>query len=123
MSPMVRDFCDARLYHASQVFAWMGIAAKEVRMRRIVYRHTAGPYPGLRQILAVASNEYLDYLHTRERRSLDPGPLPDMLAPVPMWPDGRMSKGMRLKSTDTYVLYQEHLMSKVDEGDENETHG
>ena len=78
-------------------------------MRRIVYRHTAGPYPGLRQILALEGEQQLLYLHTGDMRILDAGPLPDRLAPVALWPDGRLSKAMRLKTTDTYVVYQEVL--------------
>ena len=76
-------------------------------MHRIVYQHTTGPYPGLRQILAVTSDTAIHYLHTGEQRTLDPGPLPPCLAPVTMWPDGRMAIGMRLKTNDRYVLYQE----------------
>jgi hypothetical protein len=81
-------------------------------MRRIVYRHTAGPYPGLHQILALelrgeGGTGALFYLHTGEQRALEPGPLPDRLAPIPMCPDGRMAKGMRLKTSDKWVLYQE----------------
>lgn len=75
-------------------------------MRRIVFRHTAGPYPGLRQITAIATDTSIMYLHSGVVRAHE-GPLPDKLAAHPMWPDGRMARGMRLKSTDTYVLYQE----------------
>jgi hypothetical protein len=84
-----------------------------IMTRRIVYQHTRGPWVGLRQILAVTfegnehTSPHLGYLHTGEVRALEFGPLPDRLAPVAMPPDGRLSKGMRLKSSDKYVLYLE----------------
>lgn len=82
-------------------------------IRRIVYQHTRGPWIGLSQILAMEIRKTpqgrgkLGYLHTGKLRDLDPGPMPDRLAPVAMQPDGRMAKGMRLKTTDKYVVYQE----------------
>jgi hypothetical protein len=78
-------------------------------IRRIVYRHTRGAYPGLRQILALASEEdnSLRYLHTGEVRRLEVGPLPDRLAAVQLPFDGRIGRGMRLKTSDKYVVYQE----------------
>ncbi len=79
-------------------------------IRRIVYCHTRGDYVGLRQILALADDELniLTYLHTREARALDMGPLPDRLAPVAVLVGGdRRSRAMRLKTSDKYVLYQE----------------
>ena len=82
-------------------------------MRRVIYQHTRGPWKGVHQIIALELRDTpqgvgrLGYLHTREIRALEPGPMPDRLAAIPMTPDGRQSKGMRLKSTDRYVLYQE----------------
>ena len=80
-------------------------------MRRIVYQHTAGAYPGLRQILAVETEHegtpVLVYLHSNEGRRLDPGPLPDRLAPIKMPFDGRKAAAMRLKTSDKWVLYVE----------------
>jgi hypothetical protein len=78
-------------------------------IRRIVYRHTRGDYAGLRQILALADEDtnLLTYLHTGEARMLERGPLPDKLAPVALPFDGRIGRGMRLKTSDKYVMYQE----------------
>ena len=82
-------------------------------MRRIVYRHTAGPYVGLRQILGVEVRKTLQgpghllLLHIGEWMALDPGPMPDVIQPIPLFPDMRMAKGMRLRTSDKYVLYQE----------------
>lgn len=64
-------------------------------------RHTAGPYPGLRQICGSFSLE-----------DTEGGRIPDILPaypspPMALWPDGRLAKALRLKSTDRYVLYQE----------------
>lgn len=68
-------------------------------IRRIVVRHTAGPYAGLRQILGVTDSE--------------PGELPDILPGpgevAPMFPDNRPARALRLKSTNRYVLYQEQV--------------
>jgi hypothetical protein len=88
-------------------------------MRRIVYLHTAGPWIGLRQILGGEFREgqspgSLVYFHTGETKALAAGPLPDRLAPVQMAPDGRVSKGMRLKTTDKYVLYVERNEEDTD---------
>lgn len=81
-------------------------------IRRVVYRHTAGPYPGLRQIMGLADARTVVFLHSGEARTLEAG-MPDRMAAVAMWPDGRASKGMRLKSTDRYVLYQESPVEGV----------
>ncbi len=92
----------------ADALVWPG-ATEGLVIRRIVYRHTRGDYPGLRQILALASEEAntLHYLHTGEVRKLEVGPLPDRLAPVQMPFDGRIGRAMRLKTSDKYVLYQE----------------
>jgi hypothetical protein len=82
-------------------------------LRRIVYIHTAGPYAGLRQILGLSAPEGVLFLHTGELRAHS-GPPPDVLAPIAMPPDGRISAGMRLKSTDRYVLYQERLRTPAE---------
>lgn len=74
--------------------------------RRLVYRHTAGPYAGLDQIVGYVNETHFVYLLQREARP-HTGPVPDKLKAIPMFPDGRMAKGMRLKTTDRYVLYQE----------------
>lgn len=70
-------------------------------IRRVVLRHTAGPYPGLCQIVGVFSAD-----------DAEQGRIPDILPahpspPMALWPDGRLTKALRLKSTPTYVLYQE----------------
>lgn len=78
-------------------------------IRRIIYQHTRGPWKGMHQFLAVENTDMqaVCYLHTGEIRGVEPGPLPDKLAAVAMFPDGRMARAMRLKTTDKYVLYQE----------------
>lgn len=82
-----------------------------VKLRRVVFRHTAGPYPGLAQILGLMSDDGVGFIHTGEYRPFTPNSgTGDILAAIPMPPDGRWSKGMRLKSTDRYVLYQESLV-------------
>jgi hypothetical protein len=68
-------------------------------IRRLVLRHTAGPYAGLRQIIGLTDKA--------------PGELPDIL-PGPgevgvLWPDNRPARALRLLSTDRYVLYQEQV--------------
>lgn len=60
--------------------------------RRLCVRHTAGPYPGLTQIIGLVKTDK---------------PLPEMLTGVAMSPDGRKAKVMRLRTTDKYALYQE----------------
>lgn len=72
-------------------------------IRRIVLRHTAGPYPGLRQIVGVIDKV---------------GELPDILPapsepPANLWPDDREARALRMKSTDRYVLYQEQVTDKA----------
>ncbi len=74
--------------------------------RRLVYRHTAGPHAGLDQIVGFVDQKHFVYLLQREARP-HKGPVPDKLSAIPMWPDGRMAKAMRLKTTDRYVMYQE----------------
>lgn len=81
-------------------------------IRRIVYQHTRGLYPGLHQILAIEAREgdkgMLHYLHTGEQRTLEPGPMPDKLAAIRLNVGGsRVARAMRLKTSDKYVLYQE----------------
>jgi hypothetical protein len=61
-------------------------------IRRVILRHTAGPYPGLRQILGVVEGV---------------GELPDILRDIVIRPSGRPATAMRLRSTRRYVLYQE----------------
>lgn len=69
-------------------------------IRRVVLLHTAGPYPGLRQIIGLFEGA-------------DTAPSPEVL-PAPgtgmaltMWPDGRHARALRLKATPKFVLYQE----------------
>jgi len=81
-------------------------------VRRIFYQHTTGPYVGLRQLVAMEMRHEqghgaLGYIATGEIRTLEPGPMPDRLKAAPMFPDGRMAKAMRLKTTDKWVLYRE----------------
>jgi hypothetical protein len=75
--------------------------------RRIVFRHTHGPYPGLRQIIG---------LFTKSDAEL--GRIPDVIPahpapPQPVWPDGRLAKALRLRSTETYVEYVEQVVDAV----------
>lgn len=84
------------------------LVAMLLKTRRVVYVHTAGPYPGLRQILGLISDDGVQFLHTGEFRPFTPqSGTGDVLAAVQMCPDGRWSKGMRLRSTDRYALFQE----------------
>lgn len=85
------------------------INATTPRLRRVVYRHTAGPYPGLRQIVGLMTPEGVQFLHTNPPfgRAFGPDGKGDRLEPIPMWPDGRLSAGLRLKTTDRWVMYQE----------------
>jgi hypothetical protein len=76
-------------------------------IRRIVLQHTAGPYPGLRQIIGT---------FTADNAEL--GQIPDIIPAhpqpaAPMWPDGRLAKALRLKSTERYVLYVEQKAEEV----------
>lgn len=88
-------------------------------VRRIVYRHTAGPYPGLRQILGIEIRQdanlpgQLTWLHTGVVMSLEPGPMPDKLVAIPLQPDGRHSKALRLVSKPGYSIYQESPVDAV----------
>lgn len=72
-------------------------AAQAAPTRRIVLAHTAGPYPGLRQILGVFN------AHDSVPDILPAYPAPAISLP----PDGRLGKALRLRSNDKYVLYQE----------------
>lgn len=68
-------------------------------IRRIVLRHTAGPYAGLRQIVGYFEEDV---------------ELPEVIpahpqGPAPLWPDGRLAKAMRLKSNNRYVEYVEQV--------------
>ena len=70
-------------------------------IRRVVLCHTAGPYPGLRQIIGV---------FTADDAAM--GRIPEVLPAHPqeaarLWPDGRLAKALRLHSTDRYVMYTE----------------
>jgi hypothetical protein len=77
--------------------------------RRVFVRHTAGPYPGLLQMvgLLVQGDD------GAEVRRVDNGvvlPLArggDVLNGQQLGPDGRISNLLRLRSTDRWVLYQE----------------
>lgn len=72
--------------------------------RRIILRHTAGSYPGLRQIVGLWEAET---------------ELPDRLAPFWVVMEGvpvRQCRGMRLASTDRYVLFQEWPLEGAGEG-------
>jgi hypothetical protein len=68
--------------------------------RRVVIVHTAGPYPGLRQIIGLIPLS-------------DAAPAPEVLPPpgtgmaMALWPDQRGARALRLRSTERYVLYQE----------------
>lgn len=76
--------------------------------RRIIFEHTEGVFKGLRQIVGVQREKDIVYTHTEPYMvRTHEGPLPDVLASIPMTPDGRWSRGMRLKTTDRYALYQE----------------
>lgn len=75
----------------------------ESNIRRIVLRHTAGPYPGLRQIIGLFTAEDADL-----------GRIPEVIpahpqGPAPLWPDGRLAKALKLKTTDRYVVYTEQV--------------
>ena len=72
-------------------------------MRRIVLTHMAGPYPGLRQIIGTFSADDAEMDAIPDVLPAYPAP------PCPLWPDGRLAKALRLKSTDKYVLYQEQV--------------
>lgn len=68
-------------------------------------QHAAGPYAGLRQIVGVFTAE-----------DSQAGRIPDVMPhhpnpPMPWWPDGRLAKALRLKSTDRYVLYTEQVVA------------
>lgn len=75
----------------------------ETNIRRIVLRHTAGPYAGLRQIIGCFGGDV---------------EIPEVIpahpqGPAPLWPDGRLAKALRLKSTDRYVLYTEQIADEA----------
>jgi hypothetical protein len=83
-------------------------------IRRIFLRHTTGPYPGLVQMIGVFTAE-----------NAEMGQIPDVLPPHPqppaaLWPDGRLGKALRLKSTDRYVMYQEQAGEAVADAGEPE---
>jgi hypothetical protein len=83
-------------------------------IRRIFLRHTTGPYPGLVQMIGVFTAE-----------NAEMGQIPDVLPPHPqppaaLWPDGRLGKALRLKSTDRYVMYQEQAGEAVADASEPE---
>lgn len=81
----------------------------EPTIRRIVLRHTAGPYPGLRQIIGVMSDTAVQYLHTGEIRPFGPAGNGDTLNRVQCWPDGREATLLRMKGNNRYCLYQEQV--------------
>jgi hypothetical protein len=70
-------------------------------IRRVVLVHTAGPYPGLRQILGLTP-DFVD------SAGCLPEVLPQHPAPaVALPPDGRFGKALRVHSNDKYVVYAE----------------
>lgn len=69
--------------------------------RRIILRHTAGPYPGLHCIAGLFSAQDAEQGRIPEMLPAHPAP------PAPAWPDGRLTRWLRLASTDRYVLYVE----------------
>jgi hypothetical protein len=79
----------------------------ESNIRRIVVRHTVGPYAGLRQIIGVMNETAVQYFHTGEVRPFGPAGNGDTLNKVLMWPDGREALLMRMKGNNRYALYQE----------------
>lgn len=62
-----------------------------------MFAYTAGPLAGLRQIVGV----FDEGDSVPEKMPAHPDP------PAPVWPDGRLARFLRLKSTDRYVLYSE----------------
>lgn len=74
--------------------------------RRLIYRHTRGSWAGIDQIVGIATPRGFFFLTTREVKGHE-GPAPDKMSVTQMMPDGREAKGLRLKSTDRYVMYQE----------------
>lgn len=82
---------------------------KAPECRRLIYRHTRGAWAGIDQIVGVVTANHFIYLTVREARSHQ-GPVPDVLSEVPMMPDGRESRALRMKTTNRYVLYQEELV-------------
>lgn len=76
-------------------------------LRRIVVRHTAGPYPGLRQIIGTFTAE-----------DAEQGRIPDVLPSYPnppgrLAPDNRLCRLLRLQSTDRAVWYVEQGVEAV----------
>lgn len=76
-------------------------------IRRLVVRHTAGPYPGLRQIIGLVKDAGVEYFHTGQFRPWGGAGNGDVLNQVQLWPEGRLANLMRLRGDDRYVLYQE----------------
>lgn len=74
------------------------IASVKTPIRRIVLQHNAGPYAGLRQIMGT-------FPETASERDQ----VPELVPAMPWWPDGRVSKALRLQSTDRWVLYSEQV--------------
>jgi hypothetical protein len=83
----------------------------DTTIRRIVVRHTAGPYPGLRQIIGAMTETGVQYFHTGESRPFGGGGNGDTLNQVRLWPDGRVGLLMRMKSNNRYALYQEQVQA------------
>jgi hypothetical protein len=75
--------------------------------RRLVVRHTSGPYPGLRQIIGVLTDTGVSYFHTEQFRPWGGNGNGDVLNRVVLWPDGREATLMRMKGNTLYALYQE----------------
>lgn len=78
--------------------------------RRIVVRYTAGPFAGLRKIIGVFTAE-----------DAEQGRIPDVLPafpspPAALWPDGRLGRLLRLRSTDRAVFYVEQAVDAVAAG-------
>ncbi len=69
----------------------------DTTIRRVVLRHTGGPYPGLYQILGTIDSTG--------------GVLPDVLpqagALAPLWPDGRLASARKRTTQPRWVLYEE----------------
>lgn len=81
----------------------------ELNIRRIVVRHTAGPFPGLRQIIGVMTDTAVEYFHTGQVRPFGPAGNGDTLNQVQLWPDGRVATLLRMKGNNRYALYQEQV--------------
>ncbi len=86
-------------------------------IRRVLLRHTTGPYVGLRQCIGLMFNTGIYYFHTGESRPFGPNGNGDTLNKVMLWPDGRVATLLQLKATNAYVLYQEQTSNEKPEGE------